>query len=239
MHDSLQYIWRWAQRYTRSGTPLTASRALPRRILLSFAPSAAAGWHGERPRIPYARNGAWHIAFSSVGLCRRFLNQNCVRNKTACAKGGMLVPWWLGRFFVTGDSANKLDKLENYDQLDPKINQNRSKNGPTWCQDGVQDGLLGIRAVRWRILDHGATTAPIHEAVLGGLLGSCWGSCWAHVGIFFRDEFLMPFGRRFGPQHGRKSRPKSSPRPSPRRSNFGLGNRCQKWSKISWIPIEK
>ena len=74
-------------------------------ILLSFAPSAAAGWHGERPRIPYARNGAWHSAFSSVGLCRRFLNQNCVRNKTACAKGGMLVPWWLGRFFVTGDSA--------------------------------------------------------------------------------------------------------------------------------------
>ena len=30
----------------------------PRRILLSFAPSAAAGWHGERPRTPYARNGA-------------------------------------------------------------------------------------------------------------------------------------------------------------------------------------
>ena len=62
-------VWRWAQRYNWSGTPLTASRALPRRILLSFAPSAAAGWHGERPRIPYARNGAWHSAFSSVGLC--------------------------------------------------------------------------------------------------------------------------------------------------------------------------
>ena len=22
------------------------------------------------------------------------------------------------------------------------------KNGPKWCQDGVQDGLLGIRAVK-------------------------------------------------------------------------------------------
>ena len=90
--------------------------------------------------------------------------------------------------FVTGDSAffrYKLDKLENYDQLGPKMNQNRSKNGPTWCQDGVQDGLLGIRAVKRRILDRDATATPIHEAVLGGLLGSCWGSCWAHVGIFF------------------------------------------------------
>ena len=151
-------------------------------------------------------------------LCQK---QNSMR------RGGMLVHGWLGRFFVTGDSANKLDKLENYDQLDPKINQNRSKNGPTWCQDGVQEGLLGIRAVRWPL---GRPLGPSWEAswaVLGSLLGSCWGSCWAHVGIFFRDEFLMPFGRRFGPQHGRKSKPKSSPRPSPRRLNFGLGNRCQ------------
>ena len=54
-------------------------------IVPSFAPSAAAGWHGERPRIPYARNGVWHSVFSSVGPCRRFSNQNCVRNKTACA----------------------------------------------------------------------------------------------------------------------------------------------------------
>jgi len=41
--------------------------------LLSFAPSAAAGGHGDRRRIPYARHGAGHSAFSSVGLCRRFL----------------------------------------------------------------------------------------------------------------------------------------------------------------------
>ena len=121
-----------------------------------------------------------------------------------------------------------LDRLKNYDELGPKIDQNRFKNYATWCQNGLQDGLLGIRAVKGRILDRGATAAPIHEAVLGGLLGTCWGSCWAYVGTFFRDDFLMPFGRRFGPQHGRKSKPKSSPRPSPRRPNFGLGNRCQK-----------
>ena len=42
-------------------------------IVLSFAPSAAAGWHGERQRIPYARNRARHSVFFSVGLCRRFL----------------------------------------------------------------------------------------------------------------------------------------------------------------------
>ena len=46
--------------------------------LLSFAPSAAAGWHGDRQRIPYARNGAGHSAFSSVGLCRRFLGTGIV-----------------------------------------------------------------------------------------------------------------------------------------------------------------
>ena len=100
----------------------------------------------------------------------------------------MLVPWCLGRFYVTGDSAffrYKLDKLENNDQLGPKNNQNRSKNGPTWCQNGVQDGLLGIRAVKLRSWTAAPTAAPIHEADLGGLLGSCWGSCWAHVGIFF------------------------------------------------------
>ena len=47
--------------------------------------TARAGLHGERPRTPYARNGVWHSVFSSVGPCRRFSNQNCVRNKTACA----------------------------------------------------------------------------------------------------------------------------------------------------------
>ena len=118
---------------------------------------------------------------------------------------------------------SKLDRLKNHDELGPKIDQNRFKNCVTWCQNGVQDGLLSIRAVKGGILDHDATTAPIHETVSGGLLGSCWGSCWAHVGIFFRDVFLIPFGRGFGPQHGRKSKPKSSPRPSPRRPNFGLG----------------
>ena len=132
-----------------------------------------------------------------------------------------------------------LDRLKNHDELGPKLDQNRFKNCATWCQNGLQDGLLSIRAVKGRILDRGATAAPIHEAVLGGLLGSCWGSCWAYVGTFFRDDFLMPFGRRFGPQHGRKSRPKSSPRPSPRRPNFGLENRCQKGSKISLISMQK
>jgi hypothetical protein len=67
-----------AQLLARSGTPLGLGRALPRRILLSFAPSAAAGWHGDRQRIPYARNGAGHSAFSSVGLCRRFLGTGIV-----------------------------------------------------------------------------------------------------------------------------------------------------------------
>ena len=67
----------------------------------------------------------------------------------------------------------------------PQIDKHRFKNGARWCQNGVQDGLLGIRAVKGGILDHDATTTPIHEAVLGGLLGSCWGSCWAHVGMFF------------------------------------------------------
>ena len=136
-------------------------------------------------------------------------------------------------------SQLKLDRLQNYDQLGPKTIQNRFKNRATWCQNGVQDGLLGIRAVKRRILDRDATATPIHEAVLGGLLGSCWGSCWAHVGIFFRDDFLMPFGRRFGPQHGRKSKPKSSPRPSPRRPKFGLVNRCQNSSQINLIFVEK
>ena len=126
--------------------------------------------------------------------------------------------------FIERERSSRIDRFENYDALGPNIYQNRFKNGATWCQNGVQDGLLGIRAVKRRILDRDATATPIHEA----LLGSCWGSCWAHVGIFFRDDFLMPFGRRFGPQRGRKSRPKSSPRPSPRRPNFGLENRCQK-----------
>ena len=36
-------------------------------ILLSFAPSAAAGWHGERQRIPYARNGVRHSVFFALG----------------------------------------------------------------------------------------------------------------------------------------------------------------------------
>ena len=121
----------------------------------------------------------------------------------------------------------------------PTTVQNRSTNGPKWCQDGVQDGLLGIRAVKRRSWTDTPTVTPIHVADFGGLLGSCWGSCWAYVGTFFRDDFLMPFGRRFGPQHGRKSRPKSSPRPSPRRVDFGLGNRCQKWSKIDLISMEK
>ena len=67
---------------------------------------------------------------------------------------------------------------------------------------------------------------------LGVMLGFMLG-----LGIFFRDYFLMPFGHRFGPQHGRKLKPKSSPKPSPRRPNFELGNRCQKWSKISWISM--
>ena len=58
-----------------------------------------------------------------------------------------------------------LDRLKNYDELGPNIDQNRFKNGATWCQNGLQDGLLSIRAVKGRILDHGATTAPIHEAV--------------------------------------------------------------------------
>ena len=121
----------------------------------------------------------------------------------------------------------QIDRLKKYDELGTQIDQNRFKNGETWCQNGFLDDLLGIRAVKRRILDRGATAAPVHEAVLGGLLGSCWGSCWAHVGIFFRDGFLMPFGRRFGPQHGRKSKPKSNPR-LPRRPDFGLENRCQK-----------
>ena len=69
-------------------------------------------------------------------------------------------------------------------QFGPTTVQNRFKNGPTWCQNGVQDGLLGIRAVKRRILDRDATATPIHEAVLEGLLGSCWGSCWAHVDFF-------------------------------------------------------
>ena len=102
-----------------------------------------------------------------------------------------------------------------------------------WCQNGVQDGLLGIRAVKKRSWTDTPTVSPIHGAVLGGLLGSCWGSCWAHVGVFFRDDILMPFGRRFGPRDGRNPRPTSSPRHSPRRPNFGLGNRCQKRSKIN------
>ena len=130
-------------------------------------------------------------------------------------------------------SQLKLERLQNYDQLGPKTIQNRFKNRATWCQNGVQGGLLGIRVVKGGILDRGATAAPIHEAVLGGLLGSCWDSCWAHVGIFARDDFLMPFGRRFGPQHGRKSKPKWSSRPSPRRPNLGLRNRRQKCSKMN------
>ena len=39
-------------------------------------------------RSPYAKNRARRSVFSSVGLCRRFSHQNCVRNKIACAKGG-------------------------------------------------------------------------------------------------------------------------------------------------------
>ena len=133
----------------------------------------------------------------------------------------------------------KFDRLQIYDQCAPKAIQNRFKNRATWCQNGVQDGLLGIKVVKRRSWTDTPTVTPIHGAVLGGLLGSCWGSCWAYVGTFFRDDFLMPFGRRFGPQHGRKSRPKSSPRPSPRRPNFGLENRCQKGSKLSLISIQK
>ena len=121
----------------------------------------------------------------------------------------------------------KLDRFQNSGQHGPEIERNRSKNDATWCQNGVQDGLLGIRAVKLRSW----TAAPIHEADLGGLLGSCWGSCWAHVGILFRDDCLIPFGRRFGPQHGRKSKPKSNPRPSPRRPNYGLEDRSQKCPK--------
>ena len=105
-----------------------------------------------------------------------------------------------------------LDKLKSYNELGPKNDQNRFKNGATWCQHGLQDGLLGIRAVKGRILDRGATAAPIHEAVSGSLLGSGCGPCWAYVGTFFRDDFFMPFGRRFGRQHGRKSNSKSSPK---------------------------
>ena len=121
----------------------------------------------------------------------------------------------------------------------PTTVQNRSKNCPTWCQDGVQDGLLGIKVVKLRSWTATPTITPIHWAHFGGLLGSCWGSCWAHVGTFFRDDFLMAFGRRFGSPHGRKSRPKSSPRPSPRRPNFGLGNRCQNLSKMHIISMKK
>ena len=122
----------------------------------------------------------------------------------------------------------KLDRFQNSGQHGPQINQNRFKNGATWCQNWLQDGLLSIRAVKGRSWTNTPTITPIHGADLGGLLGSCWGSCWAYVGTFFRDDFLMPFGRRFGPQHGRKSRPKSSPRPSPRRPEFVLVNRCRK-----------
>ena len=38
-------------------------RALPRRILLSFAPSAAAVWHCDRVRITYERNSVRHSVF--------------------------------------------------------------------------------------------------------------------------------------------------------------------------------
>ena len=135
-----------------------------------------------------------------------------------------------------------LDRFKNYDELGPKIDQNRFKNGATWCQYGVQDGLLGIRAVKRRSWTATPTATPIHEASLGGLLGrllgSCWGSCWAFVGISFRDDFKRPFGRRFGPQHGRKSRPKSS-QIFPRRAHFGLENGCQKRSKTNSISSKK
>ena len=127
-----------------------------------------------------------------------------------------------------------------------KIRLTWSNNGPKsikiWSNmvpNRVQDGLLGIRAVKRRSWTDTPTVNPIHVADFGGLLGSCWGSCWAYVGTFFRDDFLMPFGRRFGPQHGRKSRPKSSPRPSPRRPNFGFGTRCQKWSKMHLMSVKK
>ena len=133
----------------------------------------------------------------------------------------------------------KFDGLQTHDQLGQQIDKNRFKNGPKSCHKGVQDGLLGIRAVKRRSGTTTPTINPIHVADFGGLLGSCWGSCWAYVGTFFRDDFLMPFGRRFGPQHGRKSRPKSSPRPSPRRPNFGLENRCQNLSNMHIISMKK
>ena len=98
--------------------------------------------------------------------------------------------------FVTGDSAffrYKLDKLENYDQLGPKINQNRSKNGPTWCQDGVQDGLLGIRAVKRRILDRDATATPPRRRFMRPSWEASWGHVGAHVGLILASFFVMVF----------------------------------------------
>ena len=81
-------------RSCREGRQSSPARPAPRkrgrRILLSFAPSAAAGWHGERQRIPYAKNRARRSVFSSVGLCRRFSHQialHCIvtKKKTECS----------------------------------------------------------------------------------------------------------------------------------------------------------
>ena len=43
-------------------------RALPRRILLSFAPSAAAVWHCDRVRIPCESNSVGHNVFQALAL---------------------------------------------------------------------------------------------------------------------------------------------------------------------------
>ena len=49
--------------------------ALPRRILLSFAPSAAAEWHCDRVMRTFGTNSVRHIVFFlSVGQGRALLN---------------------------------------------------------------------------------------------------------------------------------------------------------------------
>ena len=58
-------------------------------------------------------------------------------------------------------SQTMLDRLKTYDELGQKIYQNRFKNGATWCQNGLQDGLLSIRAVKRRSWTAAPTAAPI------------------------------------------------------------------------------
>ena len=76
-----------------------------------------------------------------------------------------------------------LDRLKNYDELGPTIDQNRFKNGATWCQNGVQDGLFGTRAVKRRSWTDTPTVTP--EA--------SWGHVGAHVGLMLASFFVVIF----------------------------------------------